>query len=483
MPARFRAYGWSTLTIKDGDKDLNEIARVLQEARDLSANGPVLVSIKTTIGFGSKKAGTDGVHGSPLGADDIKHVKSTLGFNPDESFHVPQQVYDAWKQHSAHAAEYENKWNQIWAQYQEKYPAEAAVVKQRMSTDLPADWRSKLPSYNPSMKADATRNLSGVVLNALADSVVSLVGGSADLTPSNKTDLKKSHDVKPGDFGGRYIRFGVREHGMAAIGNGMFAFGGFIPYTATFLNFLSYCFPAARLAALSEFQQLFIMTHDSIGLGEDGPTHQPVEILSLCRATPNLFVFRPADGNETVGSYVQALERKNAPSVLSLTRQNLPQLAHSSVDGVAKGAYVLEDGGDKPDIILIGSGSETPIAVDAAKLLNGLKVRVVSMPCTTLFDRQTTEYRRSVLPLGIPIVSVEAASIMGWERYSHYAIGMTTFGASAPYEKLYEKFGFTPENVANISRKVVEAYKSMPVGQVPTQLDFDFRPTDQKSHF
>jgi len=332
-------------------------------------------------------------------------------------------------------------------------------LKRRLKGELPSNWKNCLPKYDPKSKADATRNLSGFVINAIADFLPELVGGSADLTPSNKTDLKKFPvDFQKATPAGRYIRFGVREHAMAAIGNGLHAFGGFIPYTATFLNFIEYCFPAVRLGALTGHQQLFVMTHDSIGLGEDGPTHQPIEALEICRATPNILTFRPADGRETVGSYIVAIEHKTGPSVFALTRQNLPHLEGSSADAVAKGGYVVVDAKD-PTLIFVATGSEVHIAIQAANLLtkeHGQRVRIVSMPCTGLFDKQTVAYRRSVITPGVPTISVEALTVRGWEKYSHFQIGMKTFGVSAPYEKAYDHFGITPPKIAASAVKFLE---------------------------
>jgi len=306
-----------------------------------------------------------------------------------------------------------------------------------------------------------------------------LVGGSADLTPSTKTNLKDfPTDYQKKTPQGRYIRYGVREHGMAAIGNGLYAYGGIIPYTSTFFNFIEYCFPAVRLAALSESQQLFVMTHDSIGLGEDGPTHQPIEALALCRATPNLTNFRPADGNETVGSYIAALENKHGPSVLILSRQDLPQLEGSSPEKVAQGGYVLQDVKD-PAIILVATGSEVPIAVTAAKLLKAkdINARVVSMPSTELFDKQSVSYRRSVITPGVFTISIEALATFGWSRYAHASIGMTTFGASAPWEKVYEHFGLTPEKIAEKTSKYLASMKESQkeISSSPAPLPIHFQ--------
>lgn len=337
------------------------------------------------------------------------------------------------------------QWGDMVSAYCKQYPSEGAEVVRRLKGELPKGWESCLPRFKPTDKADATRNLSGKVLNAIAKVVPELIGGSADLTPSNKTALKGAKDFQKGTELGRYFRFGVREHGMVAIANGMSAYGGLVPFTATFLNFLQYCFPSVRLSALSHLQQIFIMTHDSIGLGEDGPTHQPIEVIAHARATPNVHLFRPADGNETSGSYLSAMNFKG-PSVLCLSRQGLPQLAGSSPEAVLKGGYVVQDTQGKPDLIYVATGSEVSLAIDAAKKINK-RVRVVSMPCCELFDQQPVSYRRSVLTPGVPTIAIECAAPQGWQKYSHHAIAMRTFGASAPGDVCMKEFGFTPDQV------------------------------------
>ncbi|KAJ2878351.1 Transketolase, partial [Coemansia asiatica] len=341
-------------------------------------------------------------------------------------------------------------------------------------------WEKVLPSYTPADKAEATRKLSERVITAIANKIPELIGGSADLAESNLTRWKDAVDFQPetttlGTYAGRFLRFGVREHGMAAICNGIAAYGGNIPFASTFLNFISYAAGASRLTALSRLRVLYIMTHDSIGLGEDGPTHQPIETMAMLRATPNYLNFRPADGNEVSAAYYSALTHTNRPSVLSLTRQNLPHLEGSSIEKAIKGGYSLATHGSasKPDLQIIGTGSETSIAVDTAKLLadkHGLTVNVVSMPCLELFDAQPDEYRHGVLIPGVPSISVEALSTFGWHKYVHHPIGMDTFGASGPYKKLYERFGLTPEVIAKKALKVVDYYKSHPVPTLDLHL-------------
>jgi len=461
VPKRFQAYGWHTITVQDGDHDLDGLYNALEEAKRVT-DKPTIISVKTTIGYGATKAGTEAVHGAPLGADDVKRVKTKLGFDPNQSFYVDQQVYDLYATMRARGNELESKWNDLVKAYSAAHPEKYAELMGRFNRTLPANWMDKLPRFNPSMKADATRNISGAVINALASQLPSLIGGSADLTPSNKTEIKGAKDFEKNCYKGRYLRFGVREHAMAAIGNGLAAYGGFIPYTATFLNFLEYCFPAVRLSALSQVQQIFVMTHDSIGLGEDGPTHQPIEVYSLCRATPNLRVFRPADGNETVGAYVSALEHTHGPTVIALSRQNLPHLPNSSVENTLKGAYVVSNPTDSktPDLILIGSGSETCLAMDAVKELSEFNVRIVSMPSTSVFDQQPAHYRRSIIPPGTLTIAIEALSIFGWERYAHHCIGMNTFGTSGPYEHCYKFFGLTGPQIAATVRQFMGSMNS-----------------------
>lgn len=394
VPARYRSYGWQTLSVSGGDSNIEGILAAIQLAKTCS-DKPTLISVKTTIGFGSSKAGTHGVHGAPLGNDDLAKTKAALGLDSDKKFNVSSDVYNYYAGVKQAGYEAEGKWNAMLEVYTKQYPELAAELTRRLAGKLPAGWKDNLPKYTAGGKAVATRNCSGAALKAIANAVPELVGGSADLTPSNKTQIK-SDDFQKSTPHGRYFRFGVREHGMAAIGNGLNAYNNLIPFTATFLNFLEYLFPALRLTALSEQQQIFIMTHDSIALGEDGPTHQPIEALAICRATPNCLTFRPADGNETNGAYIQAMEATSSPSVLALTRQGLPQLAGTSQEKVALGGYVVEDCKGKPDVVFVATGSEVSLAIDAAKLLTGHKVRVVSMPCVELFERQSVAYRRYV---------------------------------------------------------------------------------------
>lgn len=461
---RFKSYGWHTDVVADGDNDLVDLERAIAAAR-LVTDAPSIIRVTTTIGYGSKSAATEKVHGAPLGAADLAHAKTALGFAPDASFVVPDAVREHYAAFATRGAAKEAAFDALVASYRAAHPELAAELERRLSGALPADWKSVLPRYAAGDAPAATRKFSQKVLNKLAEAIPELVGGSADLTHSNLTWLDCSHDYQKATPTGRYLRFGVREHAMAAICNGLAAYGvGFVPFCSTFLTFIGYAQGAYRLSALSHHGVLYIMTHDSIGLGEDGPTHQPIEALASLRATPNVFVVRPADGNETSGAYAVAIEARSTPTVLSLTRQNLPNLEGSSVEKVALGGYVLQEaqgGAQAAKVIFVATGSEVALAVDAAKILaaEGVAARVVSMPCTQLFDAQSAEYRRSVLLDGVPTISVEAGIALGWASYAHAHIAMPSFGASGPASDIFKKFGFTPAAVADSARKVIAAYK------------------------
>ncbi|KAI9252396.1 transketolase [Phascolomyces articulosus] len=474
---RFESYGWHTLSVADGDNDVEGIAAAVAAAKAVT-DKPTIIKVKTTIGYGSLLQGEEKCHGAPLTVDDIKQVKEKFGFNPEESYAVPKEVYEFYGARAAAGAAAEVEWNALLEKYVQQFPTEGAELKRRLAGQLPEGWEAALPRFTPADKAVATRKLSEGVLTALADKVPELLGGSADLTGSNLTRWKQAVDFQHpstglGEYSGRYFRYGVREHAMFAIMNGLAAYGvNIVPYAGTFLNFLTYGWGATRLSALTHLRVIYVMTHDSIGLGEDGPTHQPIEVLALTRATPNILTFRPADGNETSGTYLVALSDASRPSVVALSRQNLPQLEGSSVEAVAKGAYVLQDAADAK-VAFIATGSEVSLAVDAAKLLaeQGVPARVVSMPCSELFDEQSVEYRKSVLPAGLPVVSVEALGTFGWEKYSHAQVGMTSFGASGPAGQLYKKFGITAEAAAAKAQAVIAHYAK--AGYVP-ELGVEF---------
>lgn len=440
---RYEAYGWHVVTVGDGDNDLAGIEEAIKACK-AETTKPSIIKLRTTIGYGSLKQGTHGVHGSPLKADDIEQLKTKFGFDPKQSFVVPQQVYDLYGKHSSEGAALEVEWNQMLAKYAEAFPKEHADLTRRLRGDLPEGWEKALPTYSPSDPAVATRKLSETVLSKIEAVLPELIGGSADLTGSNLTRWKEAVDFQPantglGDYSGRYIRYGVREHAMGAIMNGLTAYGALIPYAGTFLNFVSYAAGALRLTALSHFRAIWVATHDSIGLGEDGPTHQPIETLAHFRALPNCMVWRPADGNETSASYLVSINAKSTPSVIALSRQNLPQLEGATIEKAAKGGYVLQEV-EGANITIVSTGSEVGICVDAAKELadkHGIKARIVSMPCQEVFDNQSEEYRLSVLPDGIPALSVEVLTTIGWERYTHEQFGITRFGASGAQKDVY----------------------------------------------
>jgi transketolase len=468
---RFEAYGWHVIIVKDGNHDLEAIARAIEEAKKVT-DKPSLIKVFTTIGFGSLNQGTEKVHGSPLKADDIVQLKKAFGFNPEEHFAVPKTTYDLYHAKAEKGAKVNHEWDALLEKYTGAHPELAAQLKRRLAKKLPEGWAKELPRFTPADKATATRKLSEAVLNKIADILPELIVGSADLTGSNLTRWKNAVDFQPNDSGignyaGRYIRYGVREHGMSAAMNGIDAYGGLIPAGATFLNFISYASGAVRLSALTGHHIIYIMTHDSIGLGEDGPTHQPIETMATIRATPNLIDFRPADGNETSGAYLYAIETKDRPSVLALTRQDVPQLEGTSIEKTLKGGYVLQEV-QGADVTLVATGSEVSLIVDTAKLLKeqGIKARIVSMPSTKLFDEQSHDYRASVLIDGVPSVSVEALATFGWDRYAHESIGIDTFGSSGPYKDVYKHFGLVPDVVAGKVQKIVAFYKKE--GSVPS---------------
>ncbi|EIN07791.1 transketolase [Punctularia strigosozonata HHB-11173 SS5] len=461
---RFLAYGWQVLHVDNGDNDLAGIYNAIAEARKEKSK-PTIIRLRTTIGYGSKQQGTHGVHGSPLKADDIIQLKAKFNFPTDQAFHVPKETYDTYAAVAARGAKLESEWNKLLSAYSEKFPKEYAELTRRIAGKLPDGWQKSLPVYKPSDAAQASRKLSEIVLTAITPVLPEMVGGSADLTGSNLTRTKAMVDFQPpstglGNYAGTYIRYGVREHGMGAIGNGLAAYGGIIPFVATFMNFVSYAAGAVRLSALSHHQVIWVATHDSIGLGEDGPTHQPVETAVHLRAIPNLAFWRPADGNETSAAYLVALESSRTPSVLSLSRQNLPNLEGSTIERASKGGYVLYEV-DNEDLTIVSTGSEVSIALAAAGKLKeqGIKTRVVSLPCWLVFDQQPEEYRLSVLRSGAPILSLEALSTVGWAKYSHEQYGLTGWGMSAPYQKIYERVGITPDNIAVVGKKVVDFYK------------------------
>ncbi|MDH7486166.1 MAG: transketolase [Anaerolineae bacterium] len=450
--ARFTAYGWHVQRVDGHDQAAVEAAIRLAQAE---TERPSLIACRTHIGFGSPhKQDTAGVHGEPLGEEELRLTKENLGWPQEPRFYIPDEVLPVFRAARPQGAARQQAWDELFARYQQIHPDLAAEFQRVMAGELPAGWEAALPAFTPADGAIATRNASGTTLSAIAEAVPELLGGSADLHPSNKTYLKGYAAIRRGDFSGRNLHFGVREHAMGGILNGLALHGGIIPYGGTFLVFSDYMRPSIRLAAMMGAHVIYVFTHDSIGVGEDGPTHQPVEQLAALRAIPGLTVIRPADARETVEAWRVALQHRQGPVALALSRQNLPVL-DTAVDlrqGVARGAYVLADSPD-PEVVLIGSGSEVHVALAARELLAGQSVaaRVVSMPSWELFDAQPQEYREVVLLPGLPRVAVEAGVSQGWHKYvgsEGATVSVDRFGASAPYKVLMRQYGITAEHVA-----------------------------------
>jgi transketolase len=460
---RFDAYGWHTQQIDGHDRAA--IAEAIKAAQAVT-DRPSIIACRTHIGYGSpNKVDTAGVHGSPLGAEEVRLTKEAYGWDPDKTFYIPDEALAKFRQCVDNGESWQSEWRSRVEAYTAAYPAEAAQFRRSLAGELPEGWEDALPVFPADPKGMATRAASGKTLNALAPVIPNLIGGSADLAPSNNTFLKGYPVFANESYAGRNFHFGVREFGMSAVLNGMTLHGGVIPYGGTFLIFSDYSRPAIRLAALSHVPSIFVFTHDSIGLGEDGPTHQPVEQLASLRAMHNVTVIRPADANETAQAWKVALEKHDGPVVLALTRQNLPTFDRTKMGNaasLAKGGYILLDT-DKvyPDVLLIASGSEVEIAVAAHELLaqQGIGAHVISMPSWELFAQQPDEYRDFVLPASVKArVVIEAGSPMGWHKFAGpfgQIIAMDRFGASAPYQEIYEHLGFTPENV------VLRAYESI----------------------
>lgn len=462
---RFESYGWHVLHVENGNTDLEAIAKAIEEAKSVT-DKPTMIKVTTTIGYGApNKQDTAVIHGAALGADEIKLTRENLGWTYDP-FEVPQEAIDHMGKAVERGAGYEQEWNQVLASYKSKYPQEAAEFERFLSGKLPDGWDKVLPTYTPEDKALATRKHSEACLNKLAPVVTELIGGSADLTHSNLTELKGFGDFQKGAHQNRNVHFGVREHGMGAICNGIFLHGsGLIPYGATFLIFTDYMRAAIRLSALSEVGAIWVMTHDSIGQGEDGPTHQPIETLASLRAIPNLTVIRPADGNEVSGAYKVAIEnsKQSKPTLMAFSRQGLPNLEGSSIEKATKGGYVLSCGfaPEELDLILIGTGSELQLCAAAAKKLiaEGKKVRVVSLSSWELFEAQDAAYQDSVLPkVAAKRLSVEAGTSFGWSKYvgaDGGSVSIETFGASAPGATCLAEFGFSVDNVVAKAKELI----------------------------
>ena len=450
--ARFEAYGWHVQKVDDGN-DVDAVDRAIQNAK--SDSRPSLICVRTVIGFGApNRQGTSKAHGEPLGDEELDAAKKNLGWPLEPRFLIPGDVQEFFRKAIDRGQKFEEEWNEKFGEYKQSNPEKGAELERRLTGKLPKGWASALPTFPVDPKGMSTRVASGKVINALAAKLPELIGGSADLAPSNNTKIDGSPDFQKANYQGRNFHFGVREHAMGAALNGMTFYGGVIPYGGTFLIFSDYMKPAIRIAALSHIPTIFVFTHDSVGLGEDGPTHQPIEQLAALRAVPNVTVIRPADANETAQAWKVALENHHGPIAFALTRQNVPIFEASDASAVEKGAYVLKDfGKKKPELILMASGSEVGLIYDAAKKLeeHGQSVRVVSFPSWELFEKQDAAYRESVLPKKIQArIAVEAGASLGWERYvgsSGKIIAIDRFGASAPYKIIFEKLGFTIANI------------------------------------
>jgi transketolase len=455
---RFEAYHWHVQRVADGN-DLAAIEAAIEAAK-AETGRPSIIAVRTIIGYGSPKAGSNKAHGEALGAEAVVATKKFFGFPEDQSFILPDEALKNWREAVERGAGLEAEWKKLFAGYTEANPELAAEFERTQKGELKAGWEKAIPSF-PTDKAIATRNAGGVIMNALAGQVPELFGGAADLTSSTRTIFQpgESFHVDPA---GRNVFFGVREFGMCAAVNGMAAHGGLIPFGSTFFVFSDYAKPAIRLAALMQVHSLFVFTHDTIALGEDGPTHQPIEQLMGLRAVPGLTDFRPADANETAAAWRLALERKG-PCFFALTRQNLPVIdpaVHDLYAGVSKGAYILQEA-ENPQLVLIGAGSEVWPCLEASKLLadEGIQARVVSFPSWKLFEEQSAEYKASLLPAGVPKLAVEAGSTQGWWKYvglDGEVIGLDRFGASAPGPKVMAELGFSAANIAARAKKLVK---------------------------
>jgi transketolase len=442
-------------TIDDGN-DLKKISEAVDKAK-AETGRPSLIKVRTHIAYGSpNKVDSASAHGSPLGEDEVRLVKENLGFDPEKKFYIPPQVLEYYRAAGKKGAESEKKWSDLYKSYKEKFPELASEYEMLSAGKLPNGWKEKLPSFKPDEGKIATRKASGKVLNAIADSLPGLIGGSADLAPSTDTLLEKYSSFTASDRAGRNFHFGIREHAMGSLLNGMALTATIIPYGATFLIFSEYMRPPIRLAAIMEIRPIYVFTHDSIGLGEDGTTHQPIEQLISLRAIPNITVIRPADANETVHAWRVALEHRTGPVALVLTRQGLPvidQNKYAKASELEKGAYILSESSQPPQIILIASGSEVSLILPAQQKLQeaGIAARVVSKPSWELFEKQPADYKEKVFPKQIrKRLAVEAGTVYGWEKYTTEEgdmIGMHTFGKSAPAEDLFKEFGFTIDNV------------------------------------
>jgi transketolase len=466
VKGRFRSYGWQVLSVEDGNTDIGAIGAAIGQAQ-ADREHPTLIAVGTTIGYGSPNmANTSGIHGSPLGPEEVKATKEKLGWPLEPDFHVPDEVLEFYRTAVEKGEKWESEWKGRLDEYKKKYPELFQIWEMVTSKKLPDGWEKSLPVYTPEDGAQPTRKISGAVINAVAKVIHHLIGGSADLAPSTNTYMKGIDEQQAATPGGRNIRFGVREHAMGAAVNGMAYHGGVIPFGGTFLTFSDYMRGAVRISALANLHTIWVYTHDSVWLGEDGPTHQSVEHIAALRAIPNLVVIRPADANETVVAWKYALTHTEGPVALILSRQNLPILdrsVYADAEHMLKGAYVLADPKDgKPDVILIATGSEVALALEGRERLEkkGKKTRVVSMPSWELFEKQPQSYRDTVLPPALKArVAIEAGVSMGWHRYAGERgriISHDRFGASAPYKLLMEQFDFTADRVVREAEQAIK---------------------------
>jgi transketolase len=458
---RYEAYGWQVINVGD-DMSLDRLEAATREAMAVE-DRPSLVIVRSHIGYGSpNKQDTSSAHGSALGQDEVRLTKEAYGWDPDKQFYVPEEALAHLRKSCQRGREFESDWQQRFDAYREAFPDQARLLETIDAGEMPDGWEKDLPRFSPDDDPVATRAASGKVIQWAAAAVPHLVGGSADLATSNNTDIDGGGDVEKGSYGGRNLRFGVREHAMGAITNGL-CLHGFRAYGGTFLTFSDYMRGAIRLSALMKLPAIWVYTHDSIGLGEDGPTHQPVEHLAGLRAVPRLNVLRPADANETALGWRFALRNLEAPTAFALSRQNLPILDPDAIpdDAIERGAYVLRDAeGGEPELILIGTGSEVSLCLEAADALDDVRVRVVSMPCMDTFTHADEAYRESVLPAACRArIAVEAASPLGWDKWigpDGIFVGMETFGESGPAKEVYKHFGITAERVAELGRAAVQ---------------------------
>lgn len=462
VPERFRACNWEVITVSNANEDYEEIARAFEAAKKVTGK-PVLIVLKTTIGYASAYAGTSKIHGMPLNKQDLAALKQKLGMDPEKFFYVPDEVYDLYDSVREKVQQKANAWHRLYDNYKTAYPSEWAELESLQKGDFTVEnFKSFMPLTDE--KVAATRVLSGVVLNVLNNNIPGLIGGSADLTPSTNTALAGENIMSPECRGGKYIEYGIREHSMMAIANAIQCYGlpGLVPYVSTFFVFIQYLLPSLRLAALQKLRVLLVMTHDGIGVGEDGPTHQNVENFSMIRSLPDCRLMRPADLIECSACYTAAMTGPSCPSVLCFSRQGTPAIEGASWEGALKGGYIVK-AAENPKAVIVATGTEVGLAVEAAAKIP-FPVQVVSMPCTNIFDEQSFEYKRSVFPEGVPVISVEAGVKDCWVgKYSHKHIGTVGYGHSGPSSQVYELFGITTTNIISETEKVVAFYEGRSV--------------------